>query len=85
MTDQLQPGTCRHCACTAAAPCRLSNGDECGWADKTMVLCNGPICLIAERRRKAALVGNGTAQTEDTRQLAVLAIMARSPKGVAHA
>jgi len=83
MTISLQPGTCRHCACTAESPCKLHTGDECGWHDKATVVCSNPICIKAEQRRVASLVGNGTAQTEDTRQLAVLAIMALTRK-VAH-
>lgn len=85
MTTTLQPGICRHCSCTADRPCRLSNGDECGWHDKTMVLCNGPQCINAEKRRKASLVGNGTAQTEDVRQLAVLSLQTGWKKESAHA
>jgi hypothetical protein len=49
------PGTCRHCGCREADPCRLASGDTCGWIDKTRSVCSNPGCVKAETVRRAAI------------------------------
>lgn len=44
-------GQCRYCRCTAANPCKLSTGDECGWVTAAQDLCTKPGCMIAEEKR----------------------------------
>lgn len=44
-------GTCRHCGCTAANPCRQSSGDTCNWMTVRCNACSSPACVTAEIRR----------------------------------
>lgn len=45
---------CRVCGCTSAAPCRLPNGDECGWTSKRQTLCTADKCIREAARRDRA-------------------------------
>lgn len=56
-------GRCRFCGCDPVeGPCRLPDGDECGWYDAARTVCSGPPCArayerlrgIADAERKAA-------------------------------
>lgn len=43
------------CGCTAQRPCRTDTGEECGWLNKAMNVCNERHCVIEyDRRTKAA-------------------------------
>lgn len=42
------------CGCTAETPCTLYTGEECGWLNKRMNVCNGRTCVMEYDRRVRA-------------------------------
>lgn len=54
MNAQAPAGRCQVCGCTAEKPCRTTTGDECGWLNKRMNVCNGRHCVIEYDRRMKA-------------------------------
>ncbi len=49
-------GTCRICGCTEGKPCNnLRTGRVCGWADRTLTLCDNPQCLVAAEETKKTI------------------------------
>lgn len=49
------PGKCRHCGCTEANACTLTNGDHCAWCDESRTVCSNPSCIQLERARQRTL------------------------------
>jgi hypothetical protein len=41
---------CRYCRCTEAKPCRLSDGEGCGWLDGLRTVCTKAACVRAYHR-----------------------------------
>lgn len=47
----IAPGVCRHCGCRDGDRCRLYDGDECCFVDRSRLVCSRPECVQAEGRR----------------------------------
>ena len=48
----IAPGICRHCGCREGERCRMHDGDECCFIDRTRTVCSSPQCVRAETVRK---------------------------------
>lgn len=80
----IAPGVCRHCGCTETDPCRLGDGDTCGWMDRNRLVCSNGKCVMAEIERKRAYesrVGDAQRALERERKQKVRAKMQTRKKG----
>lgn len=46
---------CRYCGCTESNPCRLRDGDQCGWGDTGRTFCSRDACVKAAVRARRAV------------------------------
>ncbi len=63
---------CEYCRCSPDVdPCKLSDGEECGWWDAPRTCCSGPQCVKARlAARRAGKRATETIRREESGEIA---------------